>query len=92
MSGVKRRTMAEDDRRLQAATLGEIAGQEVDIFCWCNRCGHNTVLPSRDLIDRLGADTAVPEVGARLRCTQCGGKDVATQPAWPGLGQIAHHD
>lgn len=91
MAALKRRTVAEDDGRLRAATLGEVAGQQVDIFCWCNRCAHNTVLPSRPLADRLGAGFPVPEVGARLRCSRCGGKDVATRPAWPSLGQVARH-
>jgi hypothetical protein len=26
-----------------------------------------------------------------LRCTGCGGKDIATRPAWPGLGPVTSH-
>lgn len=28
------------------------------------------------------AATVVPEVGRRLRCSQCGGKRINTRPAW----------
>ncbi|MFQ5775811.1 MAG: hypothetical protein ACE5GS_14915 [Kiloniellaceae bacterium] len=91
MAGMKRRELAEKDRRLNAATLGEVADQGVDVFCWCNRCGHNAVLAAADLIGDLGGGYPVPEVGARLRCSRCGGKDVATRPAWPSLGQVARH-
>jgi hypothetical protein len=43
------------------------------------------------LVRELGPQFAVPEVGARMRCTGCGAKDVATRPAWPSLGQVARH-
>ena len=91
MSGMKRRALAEEDRRRRAATLREIAARDVDVFCWCNRCGHNAVLGSRMLADGLGGDCPVPEAGGRLRCTGCGSKDVATRPDWPSLGQVARH-
>ncbi len=91
MAGMKRRDLAERDRRLDAATLGELATQGVDVFCWCNRCGHNSELTVQRLAVALGRDHPVPEVGARLRCSRCGGKDVATRPAWPSLGQVARH-
>lgn len=89
MAGMKRRALADQDRRLSAATLGEVADQGVDVFCWCNRCAHNAVLPAARLAAELGRAYPVPEIGARLRCSRCAGKDVATRPAWPGLGQVA---
>ena len=91
MSGMKRRAQSEEDRRRKAATLGEVAGRGVGIFCWCNRCGHNAVIAGPALAAALGAACPVPEIGARLRCTRCGGKDVATRPDWPSLGQVARH-
>ncbi len=91
MAGFKRREMAERDRRLEAATLGELAARGVAVFCWCNRCDHNSELATETLIASLGADFPVPEVGTRLRCSACHGKDVATRPAWPSLGQVARH-
>ncbi len=91
MAAVKRKDLAERDRRLGAATLRELEAQGVDVFCWCNRCGHNSVLATRRLVAELGPGLAVPEVGTRLRCSGCGGKDVATRPAWPSLGQVTRH-
>ncbi len=103
MAGVKRRDLAERDRRLGAATLGDLEIQGVDVFCWCNRCGHNSTfcwcnrcghnstLATGRLVAELGRVHPVPEVGARLRCSRCAGKDVATRPAWPSLGQVARH-
>ncbi len=91
MAGFKRRELAERDRRLGAATLGDLAAQGVAVFCWCNRCGHNAELATGTLVATLGPDFPVPDAGARLRCSSCRGKDVATRPAWPSLGQVARH-
>ena len=33
-------------------------------------------------VDALPETMTVPEAGARLRCSQCGGKRVWTRPAW----------
>jgi hypothetical protein len=91
MAGFKRRELAERDRRLGAATLGALAAQGLAVFCWCNRCGHHAELATEILIATLGPDFAVPEAGARVRCSCCRSKDVATRPAWPSLGQVARH-
>ncbi len=91
MAGFKRRELAERDRRLGAATLGELDAQGVAVFCWCNRCGHNAVLATQPLIAALGPDYPVPDAGARLRCSSCSSKDVATRPDWPSLGQVTRH-
>lgn len=73
------------------ARLGDIAIQGLNVFCWCNRCSHCGELDAVALTARLGPDLPVPEIGARLRCSGCGAKDVATRPGWPSLGQVAHH-
>ncbi len=91
MAGFKRKDLVERDRRLGAATLGELEAQGVAVFCWCNRCGHSAELITEALIATLGPDVPVPEAGARLRCSQCKSKDLATRPAWPSLGQVAQH-
>lgn len=91
MGGIKRQEMTEAERRRQAACLGELVEPGIGVFCWCNRCGHNAVVEIEGLVGQLGPDFPVPEVGTRLRCSGCGSKDVATRPAWPGLGQVARH-
>ena len=78
MGRIKESAQREADARLGAATLGELATDGLGVFCWCNRCGHNAVLKIGRLIDELGAQFPVPEVGGRLRCTGCGGKDTPT--------------
>ena len=82
MGGFKRRQVTDTERRRPAATLAEMAEQGLDVFCWCNRCRHNAVVSTVRLLRQLGPATPVPEVGARLRCTGCGGRDIATRPAW----------
>jgi hypothetical protein len=91
MGAFKRRAIAADEGRRRPAPLGSLADREIDVFCWCNRCGHNAVLSTEQLIRQLGPAIPVPEIGARLRCTGCGSKDVATRPNWPSQGQITRH-
>ncbi|MDZ7711599.1 MAG: hypothetical protein U5L06_00055 [Rhodovibrio sp.] len=91
MGRIKESAQRQADAQLGAATLGELAADGLGVFCWCNRCGHNAVLAIGRLVDELGHNFPVPEVGGRLRCTGCGGKDIATRPAWPGLGPVTSH-
>jgi hypothetical protein len=79
-----------DSQRIQTV-LGDLTCESIDIFCWCNRCGHNAVVATAVLIARFDPTVPVPEVGARLRCSGCGSKDIATRPDWPSLGQVARH-
>ncbi|MDX1711568.1 MAG: hypothetical protein R3316_10595 [Rhodovibrionaceae bacterium] len=92
MSAIKRRAMQTADARRSAARLGRLAREGVDIFCWCNRCGHNAVLESAALAAELGPEMPVPDIGAHLRCSGCGCKDVASRPSWPSPGRVAGHD
>lgn len=91
MAGTKRRMIDERERRRRAITLGELEREGLDVFCWCNRCSHSAAVALALLLAQLGPETTVPEVGARMRCSGCGGKDVATRPAWPSLGPVARH-
>ncbi len=90
MAGIKRSRLEHEERR-QAATLGELAAMAIDVFCWCNRCGHNATVATARLVAELGPGLAVPEAGGRMRCTGCGSKDVATRPDWPSLGVVTRH-
>jgi hypothetical protein len=78
-------------RRSPPARLRDLFARGLEVFCWCNRCGHNARLPTARLIAQLGPDMPVPEVGARLRCSGCQSKDVATRPDWPAVGQVTSH-
>lgn len=93
MGRMKRDQLAEEERHRRATVLGELRQEGIGIFCWCNRCEHNAVLPVEVLIAQFGPDFPVPDVGAQLRCSGCGSKDIAARPAWPSLGQVTrHHD
>jgi hypothetical protein len=49
-----------------------------EIIAACAACGHKADVN----VDALAETIAVPKVGQRLRCSQCGGKQINTQPAW----------
>ncbi|MCR9255136.1 MAG: hypothetical protein NXI16_03480 [Alphaproteobacteria bacterium] len=89
---MKRHQLDAEERQRQATCLGDIADSGVDVFCWCNRCGHNAVIETARLMAELGPGFPVPEIGAKMRCSSCGSKDVATRPSWPSLGQVTRHD
>lgn len=95
MGGFKRESIKRDEAALSAAQrvacLGDLKERGVNVFCWCNRCSHNAVVEIDQLLAELGPAFPVPEVGAKMRCSGCGCKDVATRPDWPSLGQVANH-
>jgi hypothetical protein len=78
MSGFKERFIAAQERLVRPDRLGALASRGGVIFCWCNRCAHHARIDGRQLSLSLGPDFPVPEIGARLRCSSCGAKDVAT--------------
>ncbi len=80
MSRFKDRIIALQEQRRRPERIGEIALRGLAILCWCNRCSHHARLESRQLSLALGPAFPVPEIGARLRCSNCGAKDVATRP------------
>lgn len=79
MSRFKDRVVALQEQLRRPERLGAVAANGLAILCWCNRCGHHARLESRALSLALGPAFAVPEIGARLRCSHCGAKDVATK-------------
>ncbi|MEM9682574.1 MAG: hypothetical protein AAF942_04850 [Pseudomonadota bacterium] len=91
MGRMKNDHLKEEEEQRRATVLGELDQEGVDIFCWCNRCGHNTVVPVAVFAAQFGPSFPVPDVGAHLRCSGCGSKDVAARPAWPSLGQVTSH-
>ncbi|EKV32313.1 hypothetical protein C882_2391 [Caenispirillum salinarum AK4] len=72
-------------------TLWNLVQFGIDVFCWCNRCSHHAVLPVRVLAVQMGPATPVPAVAAHVVCSGCGGREVATRPAWPPRGPVSRH-
>lgn len=91
MGRYKEQVLVAEEKSRRATTLGDLRRAEVDVFCWCNRCGHNAEAATAMLIGQLGPDFPVPEIGTRMRCSSCGSKDIATRPFWPSQGQITRH-
>ena len=91
MGAFKQQQLQKTEPR-QPMCLHHLVQQNLNVFCWCNRCSHNAELEADVLIDRLGPLYPVPELGIHLRCSHCGTQDVSTRPAWPSHGgQIARH-
>lgn len=53
------------------------------VFAWCYSCHRGDEVDLELLIDRLGPDYPVTDVGRSLICSRCGAKTIQTQPAWP---------
>ena len=77
---------------LNPTILRDLQEEGLNVFCWCNRCGHNAEVALPIFIERFGIHYPVPELGRAMRCKNCQAKDIATRPAWPSHGgQIARH-
>jgi hypothetical protein len=61
------------------ATLANIAehGDGLTAHCQRRTCLHAGTLDVAALIAKLGAETTVPALGARMRCSKCGGDDIS---------------
>ena len=78
---------------LTALTLHDLLVEKLDIFCWCNNCGHNNVIETKKIINKLGQNYPVPKIGYKLRCGKCNSTDnISTRPNWPNhKGQLTRH-
>ena len=89
MGWYKRQQTKSSDQE-DPATLADMIHEGLSIFCWCNRCGHNSTIDPVPLTNVLGSFFPVPELGGRMRCSLCKARDITTRPAWPnhGSGQL----
>ncbi len=71
-------------------TLAGLSAKRLDIYAYCNKCGHSAVVKTKTLLAKLGPLTAVPMVSRHLVCQACGSKDVGTPPSWPDKIGMAH--
>jgi hypothetical protein len=59
----------------------------------CEACNHQADVS----VDTLPENVHVPQVARRLRCSQCGGEQINTRPAWhttqrPGTPDVRPHE
>lgn len=73
------------------AILADLTREGIDVWCWCEKCNHHAVVPTAELLARLGPGYPVPGLAARMRCSGCGSRDLHARPNWPSLGVIARH-
>jgi hypothetical protein len=68
-------------REIPPATMANIREQGINtLWATCQRigCGHEAKIDASGFPD----DMPVPDVGLRLRCSQCGGRNVQTMADW----------
>ena len=76
---VQRRARDRDGSIIQPMTLANMRENGVrSISATCETCQHEAVLNA----DRWPADMPVPDIGLKLRCSACGGREIATRPNW----------
>jgi Zn finger protein HypA/HybF involved in hydrogenase expression len=57
-------------------TLGNAAAARVRLIVWCRDCQHQIEPDPTEMAERYGTETTVPEWHERLRCSQCGSRNV----------------
>lgn len=57
----------------------------------CETCLHSARLDREALIARLGPDATTDGLRRRLRCSRCGGRDIALQINGSPCGAMARH-
>jgi hypothetical protein len=64
-------------------TLADLMRGDKLLWVYCRDCGHERDVNPADL--PLPADTAVPNVGKRMKCSMCGSRAIDTKPEqYPG--------
>ena len=80
--------MANRDRP-PPMTLGNMRQNNVSaVVATCLACRHKADVQ----VDAMADGVLVPEVGRRMVCSACGGRQIETRPAWhtmrrPGMGE-----
>jgi hypothetical protein len=55
-------------------TLGNAAAADVRLMVWCLDCRHQVEPDPAEMVERYGAEMAVPDWHKRLVCAQCGSR------------------
>jgi Zn finger protein HypA/HybF involved in hydrogenase expression len=57
-------------------TLGNAAAAHVTLIVWCKDCRHQVEPDAAAMAERYGAEMSVPDWRERLRCSQCGSRNI----------------
>jgi hypothetical protein len=85
-----RRAYDKDGQEIAAATMANIREQGITtLWATCQRigCGHEAKIDASGFPD----DMPVPDVGLRLRCSRCGGRNVHTMADWSASDWHRHY-
>ncbi len=64
-------------------TLADLIDQGKLLWCYCTSCGNERDVEPATV--PLPPDFPVPDVGKRMKCSQCGARKIATAPElYPG--------
>ncbi len=64
-------------------TLGDLIARQAKVWGYCLDCCREREIPSE--IIALPKRTPVPDIGARMRCSNCRGRRIETKPElYPG--------
>jgi hypothetical protein len=76
---VRRRARDNTGAIVEPMTLGNMRENGTrSVEAECQTCKHTAIVN----VDDWPAEVSVPDVGLRLRCSACGGKDIDTRPNW----------
>jgi Zn finger protein HypA/HybF involved in hydrogenase expression len=69
--------MLDGDEIFAPVTIGDLAAEGRLLWCYCCACGYEREVEPRSL--GLGDDQPVPTAGQRLKCSQCGSREIETK-------------
>lgn len=73
-----RRCYDAEGREVAPETVGGLLAAGIGrAEIWCNGCHHHAEVA----IDRFPADTPVPDLCLRFRCSRCGGRNLSSRPS-----------
>lgn len=76
-----RRAYDQDGNEIAPMTLAIMRDHDarsVEAICEMHSCGHEASVN----VDGWPDDMPVPDVGLKLRCSRCGGRNIKTIPDW----------
>lgn len=80
--------MAKGPRKV---VIGDAVRDRRRLWAYCELCGHQRHLDPAELARRVGYDTALVDLRKRMKCTECGGREVDVRVEMPSLGVVARH-
>ena len=61
------------------ATLASLVANDYGLRVFCHACGHCADLDVDALVNHLGEEMALPEIGNRARCRSCDSRGASVQ-------------